>query len=230
MITRDQVLQLKNLSIEIIDFIIQVSNSIGGEYKIHCKVHHITHYSDLIVRFGPLFLFSTLRFERKHQFSKNLCRKIKNTRNLSYTLHTRHQIQRAFEDQNLNFRDINFFPSLPERTTYFMTPPSNNLVKLNCREHPFRLNKKPIRRSISGRNEWFYVSAFYKDENNNIWCQGRICTFFYDNSRSPERHPTNGLQRIRLQTVKKFAQLDHFKQTNDFLHFQEGKYWLLEWI
>ncbi|KAH9406522.1 hypothetical protein TYRP_013503 [Tyrophagus putrescentiae] len=148
-ITRDQVLKLKNLSIDIINLLVEVSNSIGSDYRVHCKVHHLTHYSNLIFRFGPLFLFSTFRFERKHQFSKNLCRKIKNTRNLAYTLHTRHQIQRASEDQNLNFQNINFFSSLPERTIYLMNPPSNNL------------------------------------------------------SRSPERHPTNGLQRLRLQSVKK---------------------------
>lgn len=229
-ITRDQVLKLKNLSIDIINLLVEVSNSIGSDYRVHCKVHHLTHYSNLIFRFGPLFLFSTFRFERKHQFSKNLCRKIKNTRNLAYTLHTRHQIQRASEDQNLNFQNINFFSSLPERTIYLMNPPSNNLVKLNCKEHPFRLNKKPIRRSISGRNEWFYVDSFYRDEENVIWCQGRICNFFYDKSRSPERHPTNGLQRLRLQSVKKFARLDHFSPTNDFLHTQNGKHWFLEWI
>lgn len=229
-ITRDQALQLKTYSIEIINLLTLISNSIGNDYRIHCKVHHLTHYSNLVFRFGPLFLFSTFRFERKHQFSKNLCRKIRNTRNLAYTLHTRHQIQKAFEDINLNFRDINFFLLLPERTTYYMNPPSNNLVRLKCKEHPFRLNKKPIRRSISGRNEWFYIDSFYKDEENAVWCRGRICNFFYDKSRAPERHPTNGLQRLRLQPVKKFARLDHFKQTNDFLYFQQGKHWLLEWI
>ncbi|KAH9388377.1 hypothetical protein TYRP_023559 [Tyrophagus putrescentiae] len=128
-ITRDQALQLKTYSIEIINLLTLISNSIGNDYRIHCKVHHLTHYSNLVFRFGPLFLFSTFRFERKHQFSKNLCRKIRNTRNLAYTLHTRHQIQKAFEDKNLNFRDINFFLPLPERTTYYMNPPSNNLTK-----------------------------------------------------------------------------------------------------
>lgn len=235
LITREQNIRLKNLSTDILDLLKQVSASIGLEYRIHCKSHHLTHYSDLIDRFGPCFLFSTFRYERKHQFSKNLARKVKNTRNLAYTLHTRHQIQRAFEDQKLNFEDFNFFPDSPERTTYFTSKELEEtgvvLSQLSTTKlHPFRLNKRVIRRSISGRNEWLLVTSFHTDEENNLWCKGRVCNYFYNNSSTPECHPTNGLQRIRLQTLHKFTKLDQLKPTNDFLHFQDGKYWLLEWI
>lgn len=231
MITKEQVLRIKTLSIAIIDDLFLVSQSIGIQFRNHCKVHHLTHYADLIERFGPLYLFSTFRFERKHQFSKNISRKVKNTKNLSYTLHTRHQIQRAFEDQQLSFSDLDFFPPEPERTIWLMNPPSDNLVKLNSKLHPFRLNKGVIRKSVSGRNEWIYATAFYKDEDNVVWCKGRQCTFFYQRENlTPVRHSVNGLQQLRILSAYKFARLDHFKLSNDFIFSYERKHWLLEWI
>lgn len=42
------------------------------------KVHHLIHYANAIRNFGPLFYYSTLRYERVHQFLKRLVRSSKN--------------------------------------------------------------------------------------------------------------------------------------------------------
>lgn len=48
------------------------------------KVHHLTHYVMAIYAFGPLFFYSTLRYERVHQFIKRL---VKNSQNFGTLPH-----------------------------------------------------------------------------------------------------------------------------------------------
>lgn len=60
------------------------------------KVHFLLHYADHIANFGPLVACSTMRFEGKHSYFKNLTRKTKNRKNLSLTLAKRHQLLQCY--------------------------------------------------------------------------------------------------------------------------------------
>jgi hypothetical protein len=45
------------------------------------KMHYLSHYPDLIRKFGPLIRFSTKRFETKHYYFKQLITNLKSFKN-----------------------------------------------------------------------------------------------------------------------------------------------------
>lgn len=56
------------------------------------KHHFLTHYPDLIVKFGPLIKVWTLRFESKHQYFKKTIRHILNFKNVGKSLSEKHEL------------------------------------------------------------------------------------------------------------------------------------------
>lgn len=60
------------------------------------KHHYMSHYPELIERFGPLIRLWTMRFESKHSYFKQCARKLHNFKNLSATLAERHQLLQAY--------------------------------------------------------------------------------------------------------------------------------------
>lgn len=66
-----------------------------GTGKITPKCHFLIHYPRLIEMFGPPRRFWTMRFESKHQYFKDISRKLKNFKNLTKTLATRCQTLQA---------------------------------------------------------------------------------------------------------------------------------------
>lgn len=60
------------------------------------KHHFLSHYPELIIRFGPLIRLWTLRFESKHSYFKQCARKLHNFKNLPQTLSERHQLLQAY--------------------------------------------------------------------------------------------------------------------------------------
>lgn len=85
--------------IHYLEFLIyQYLNSLKShfpEIKLKPKHHYIQHYPQLILEFGPLIKFSTLRFESKHQFFKHISSTTKNFVNITQTLTTKHQFYQA---------------------------------------------------------------------------------------------------------------------------------------
>jgi hypothetical protein len=59
------------------------------------KHHFLKHYVELIRLFGPLSKFSTLPFEHKHQYFKNMIMHTKNFINAPKTLAERHQLYQS---------------------------------------------------------------------------------------------------------------------------------------
>ncbi|KAJ8676133.1 hypothetical protein QAD02_011919 [Eretmocerus hayati] len=55
------------------------------------KQHFLLHYVTYILRFGPLYIYITLRMEAKHQFFKEMMRRLKNLKNPSVTMAEQHQ-------------------------------------------------------------------------------------------------------------------------------------------
>lgn len=55
------------------------------------KFHYLVHYPKLILEFGPLVSFWSMRFEAKHLYFKRVSQSIKNNINLPYSLSRRHQ-------------------------------------------------------------------------------------------------------------------------------------------
>ena len=60
--------------------------------KLRTKHHYVQHYAYLTKLYGPLIKFSTLRYESKHQYFKQIATKARNFINIEKTLTGRHQI------------------------------------------------------------------------------------------------------------------------------------------
>jgi len=59
--------------------------------RITPKMHYLVHLPSVIMKFGPLIRCWCMRFEAKHSYFKDLSRKMKNFKNLPYSLVFRHQ-------------------------------------------------------------------------------------------------------------------------------------------
>lgn len=112
----NQVWQLYLLLREIMDIImshkIPVSHIAYLQRKIHlfclefkalfpscsfpCKMHYLIHYPSCIQKFGPLVDIWAIRFEAKHQYFKDISRKVHNWKRISHTLAMRHQFCQCF--------------------------------------------------------------------------------------------------------------------------------------
>ncbi|CAN8002931.1 unnamed protein product, partial [Ixodes pacificus] len=59
---------------------------------VPCKMHYLVHYPDYILKYGPLVNIWAMRYEAKHQYFKNITRKIRNFKNITGSLSRRHQL------------------------------------------------------------------------------------------------------------------------------------------
>lgn len=62
------------------------------ERKLLPKHHYLEHYPALILRFGPLVSFWTLRFESKHSYFKQVAKHTNCFKNITLFLATKHQL------------------------------------------------------------------------------------------------------------------------------------------
>ncbi|XP_077520203.1 uncharacterized protein LOC144130045 isoform X2 [Amblyomma americanum] len=104
--------------------------------SLPCKVHYLIHYPSYIEKFGPLSLLWAMRFEAKHQYFKDIARKIRNWKNLSHSLAVRHQFLQSFlfaagDDsipRNIGVKSV-LYEHLPGCVKEFIT--ENNLESTN---------------------------------------------------------------------------------------------------
>lgn len=61
------------------------------------KLHYVIHYPKYLLKYGPARRFWGMSFEAKHSYFKNIALKVKNFRNICFTLATRHQLLQAYE-------------------------------------------------------------------------------------------------------------------------------------
>uniref|UniRef100_A0A6P6XZX9 Uncharacterized protein LOC113793090 n=1 Tax=Dermatophagoides pteronyssinus TaxID=6956 RepID=A0A6P6XZX9_DERPT len=62
--------RMKSLSRSIIDSYVSIVKDNSSKLSVTYKLHKLLHYADNILKFGPLFLSNSMRFERCHQTSK----------------------------------------------------------------------------------------------------------------------------------------------------------------
>ena len=134
--------QISELSANISN-LFRLALEIDHEFKITPKLHHLTHYPDLIRMFGPLIQFSTLSFERKHQYFKKWAKLINNTINPSYSLANRHQYHQSIvmKDYEQTKFDFNHQQNVDPQ---FMAESTSSFHQQ--RPSPFPLKKNIARR------------------------------------------------------------------------------------
>ncbi|XP_064474056.1 uncharacterized protein LOC135388428 [Ornithodoros turicata] len=63
---------------------------------VPCKLHFLVHYPSLTYKYGPLVNLWAMRFEGKHQYFKDMARKLHSFKNVTRTLAYRHQYLQAY--------------------------------------------------------------------------------------------------------------------------------------
>lgn len=63
-----------------------------SQLKLRPKHHYLTHYPELILKYGPLTKVWTMRFESKHSYFKNVMRHLHNFLNVTRSLATKHEL------------------------------------------------------------------------------------------------------------------------------------------
>lgn len=96
-ITVNSVIYLKGL---ISEHLKQFKEIYGA--RIIPKQHYLVHIPSQIMMFGPLISAWCMRFEAKHSFFKDIARKVKNFKNLPFTLAMRHQSMESADTINLD--------------------------------------------------------------------------------------------------------------------------------
>jgi len=81
--------------------------------RITPKMHYLVHLPSTILKFGPLIRCWCMRFEAKHSFFKDLARKMKNFKNLPYSLAFRHQ-SKQFADNIAIDDQFDSHPLMPD--------------------------------------------------------------------------------------------------------------------
>lgn len=231
------------------NIMIHFIKELGGH--IFCKLHHITHYGQLIKQFGPLYFYSTFRYERKHQYCKHIARLMRNFINPSKTIHSRHQLRRAIIERNILFYSTNYFSTITKIYNYEpnfqkITPLelNQNYECLLPSERPFPLNKNVLRRclSTSAAHIFIHATQFYKNINTGqVLCYGHRYTNILvaklrksirSKPRSEDLYRKDGLKVLSLNKGKCFVPLQDICPINDFLfiHYQNKikRYFLIE--
>lgn len=75
------------------------------------KQHFMIHYPQLIVKFGPLIHFWSMRMEGKHQYFKSLVHAMKNFKNTGLSLARKHQLFQAYILNGSLHNNVEFGPS-----------------------------------------------------------------------------------------------------------------------
>ena len=137
--------QFDRISIDIIKCVNQIeqkrTTSETTTNVIKPKLHFLTHYGQLTKMFGPLVLWSTLDFERKHQVFKQKANILKNFINPSKSFMVREQIKLALGlANNKKLAGVN---DLQEKNFGLLDIQMEEMVKfkLESEKRPHKLDK-----------------------------------------------------------------------------------------
>lgn len=236
-ISQNQSLKLKSLTIDILTRCEDTSRSLKELKKkqtsttnfITSKLHNISHYHQLIPKFGPLIYLATFHYEHKHQSCKNFARNVRNFDSIGLTVHRRHQQMLAMFELNSNFSSTNFYEEqgIDQRPMDELPKTLEQYEKIKFDDRPFKLKKAVVRKIKSSRFEWFYVTKFYKDiETREIFCEGQVMEVQRSSESSyhlPKLTPkTRKQHRVDVDVIQ-FVRLSNLHYKNDFLFQSESE-------
>ena len=175
-ITQENLLTLQS---EILQMFILIKR-IDPNFKIFAKLHHITHYPEMIRRFGPLIFFSTLSFERKHQTLKRWAFIMHNSINPAVSMANRHQYHQATQWKS-SFKQRSFiYTNSLSNLSSIVNGLSQNATLFSGKP-PCSLNKNVVRR-VGETKFWLELEQFWtidfsenKDKDkDNLYVTGNI--------------------------------------------------------
>lgn len=119
--------------------------------SLRSKHHFLTHYPDLILALGPLIEAFTLRFESKQTFFKRLMRILKNFKNVSMSLATKHELLQSLLRMGAGLRNET---SLSEERDFY--------VHIYAREMKEAVQTKNLLEPVSRCTTAAYRGTAYK--------------------------------------------------------------------
>lgn len=208
---------------------------------IHCKIHHILHYADLIRKYGPLYLYCTWRMERKHQFSKHVARIMRNFRNPPLTIHRRHQFKKASYEEKNDFASKNFFPQVSDYKIMDENDPSianKKFTSLPSQERKIALGKFVLRKCLAHSKTWIQPKFMFRASDGSVIVQGPVYT-----KKRCTYNKECGMRNFALKKLHKrrFIDIRGLHHSNDFIDINKDieeddeeeklfKYLLVRWI
>lgn len=72
-------------------------------YGLACAAHFMVHYESMLKRLGPLITKTTIRFEAKHAYSKNIMNRTKDYINPCSTMTMRHPCLQCLHNQSVSY-------------------------------------------------------------------------------------------------------------------------------
>lgn len=106
----------------LIEGYVEMRQELFPHVNLRPKHHHLFHYAEMSLQFGPLIHTWTMRFESKHSYLKRCIRSSKNFRNVTKSLAERHQLFQAYQSQGSLFSSqvqvsdsTSFHPELYDR-------------------------------------------------------------------------------------------------------------------
>ncbi|XP_029829727.3 uncharacterized protein LOC115314770 [Ixodes scapularis] len=92
------IIMSKRVTVEYIAYLERLITCFSVDFKdvfpavrVPCKLHFLIHYPRYMLMYGPLVRIWSMRYEGKHQYFKDLARKLRNFKNIVSTLANRHQ-------------------------------------------------------------------------------------------------------------------------------------------
>lgn len=205
------------------NIIIEEWKDLDNNSTVYCKLHHLSHYCDLIRKYGPLYLYANLHYEHKHQFCKNCARVMRNFIDPAWTIHYKHQALKALIEDNENFLETDFFPSVPTNRPSLLTQLPPNCSPLPASDNPFRLHQNVLRKTKhTAKDYWILTKEFFRNKaTKQIYCKGMILEIeqaYSDNGKAigPKLF-NNSLKFLKVFAQERFISLEHLHFTNDYL-------------
>lgn len=120
----------------------RLAREINPNFRITPKMHHMTHYHQIIEKFGTLIDFSTLPYERKHFYFKRWARVMCNHKNPAKSLAERHQYSMAvdFDQKDYEATEFRFTNEIPIELRGIREVLVNKRIVF-ANDRPFKLGK-----------------------------------------------------------------------------------------
>ena len=163
--------------------IIEICEGLNADYTVTPKTHQLLHYSKLVEKWGPLILWSTLKFERKHLEFKVYSETSNCRINMTKQFARHHQFRCAMQFIEKRFATINFFPNEDLESANLIEIPASTLsqdyYRLNA-THPEipRKSGKNVLFNILQRGYssklWLLPKFWYKGKDGDLVATGYI--------------------------------------------------------
>ncbi|KAI2805842.1 hypothetical protein BLOT_004848 [Blomia tropicalis] len=208
-LTDDDLQKMSKIAPDLVFKIVTLTNT-----PVRCLLHHIVHYSNLVRRFGPLYLYTNFRYERKHQEPKNVSRNKNNHINFGKSVFEEFALTRAKYLKSIDFKNMDYFQN---QSSMVLKPFHEEIEKyVSSKLVPFSLNKNLLIKENSESDIWFRPERCVKrPSDGKIICVGSTFTL----EKKPNKYELRAeIQKLKLNETNLCLEVDWLSKWADQLH------------